>query len=155
MNQKKNEDIISKKKKLEREKVKLEIKLIKSLDKKALNDLKSFERHQSEPKIKLREEFAVKSNSQGDYLKILGENNEIMSKINKDLEFYEFVEKENLKSINPMKYKGKIQKHRKPITDNFQPHKSMDHFIKIDKSGTSTFNQLKRNNFISATSTNK
>jgi hypothetical protein len=149
MNQKKNEDIVYQKKKMERQKDKLEFKMMKSLDKKAFNELKNFSRKQSEPKIKLREEFMIKSNPQNDYMRIILENNDILSKINKDIEFYDYIKNENMKAINPLKFREKKLVKRKPISDNFLPHKSMEHFIKYDKSLSSTKNQSK-NNFSSS-----
>ena len=125
--QKKNEEIVLKEKKQVRYKEKLEIKLIKSLDVKALRNLKNFERTKS--KEKLKEKIGINNNCENDFLNVIFNNNELMNKIEKDLVFYDYVEKENLKTISPSKYKEKIYKQRKPISKNFLPHKSMEHFL--------------------------
>jgi len=153
MNQKKNEDLVYQKKKMEREKDKLEFKMMKSLDRKAFNELKNFSRKQSEPKIKLREEFMIKSNPQNDYMRIILENNDILNKINKDIEFYDYIKNENMRAINPLKFREKKIVKRKLISDNILPHKSMEHFIKNDKSLSLTKNQSK-NNFSSSNNKN-
>jgi len=142
--QKKNEESINKQRKLEKEKEKAEMKLIKSLDGKAFREFTRLGRKASEPKLKQREDFALKKNNQNDFMKLIMDSNEIMNKIDKDLSFYEFVEKENTKAINPSKFKEKKYIPRKPIVENVLPHKPMEHFIKLEQpskfsSKTNTF----------------
>ena len=154
--QNKSEDVILRKKKQEKDKEKLELNVVKSLDKKAFRDYKKFESKMNTPKFQIREEFAIKNNSQNDYMKIILDNDEIMSKIDKELVFYDYVENENLKAINPLKFKEKKQTQRKLISQNYLPHKSMEHFIlknKQSRSPKSNTTQIKRNNF-ERTSTN-
>ena len=89
-------------------------------------------------------------------MKIILDNDEIMSKIDKELVFYDYVENENLKAINPLKFKEKKQTQRKLISQNYLPHISMEHFIlknKQSRSPKSNTTQIKRNNF-ERTSTN-
>ena len=134
-NVKKNSNEILTKNKKQKEIQKLEVKIVKSLDTKQLNQLNKIKLQQKiKNNVKLRDEFKPVTNEDNcDMNKIINENHLIIDKIDRELELIERIRFDNMKEMHPFQYRERVYTARKAISPSFKPNKSMDQFVKILK----------------------
>ena len=134
-NVKKNSNEILTKNKKQKEIQKLEVKIVKSLDTKQLNQLNKIKLQQKiKNNVKLRDEFKPVTNEDNcDMNKIINENHLIIDKIDRELELIERIRFDNMKEMHPFQYRERVYTARKAISPCLKPNKSMDQFVKILK----------------------
>jgi hypothetical protein len=134
-NVKKNLNEINSQKLKEAKILKLEGKIIRSLDTKALDQLNQLQKLQNKkPNIKLRDEFKLANQEEVfDLNKIMNENNVMINKIDQDIKLFEKLKLENLKELHPIKFRERPYTARKSITTSPKKYRPIENFVKTIK----------------------